>query len=102
MEQAIAEQLQGFLDKASALDPFQSSFHLGFGTKRTLIAVNENLWLHHDAGRMVLLILLDLSAVFDTANQLILVSCLAILSVRGRGLELVVLIPLGLVSDSNC
>lgn len=83
IEQAVAEQFQSFLDETSALDPFQS----GFRTETMLTALVDDFQLQLDQNSYVLNILLDLSAVFDTTNHLVLVSHLALLGIWGRALN---------------
>lgn len=65
----VVEQLQGILNDTWVHDGFQSGFKVGFGT--ALIALVDNIWLQLDNSRCVLLILLDLSAVFNTVDHLV-------------------------------
>ena len=69
IERAIANQLQTFLEETSALDPFQSGFRPGHGTETALVALLDDFRRHLDQGGSALLILLDLSAAFNTESQ---------------------------------
>ena len=68
IEWATADQLQTFLEETSALYPFQSGFRPGHRTETALVALMDDLRRHLDQGGSALLILLDLSAVFDTVE----------------------------------
>ncbi|KAF7239150.1 Mitogen-activated protein kinase kinase kinase 14 [Varanus komodoensis] len=48
LEQVVAGQLQAFLDETDYLDPFQSSFKPGYGTKSALVALYNDLCRERD------------------------------------------------------
>ncbi|KAF7254753.1 Formin-2, partial [Varanus komodoensis] len=83
LEQVVAGQLQALLDETDYLDPFQSSFIPGYGTESALVALYNDLCRERDRGSASLLVLLDLSAAFDTINHGILLNRLAGLGVGG-------------------
>ena len=79
----MAGQLQALLDETDFLDPFQSGFRPGFGTETALVALFDDLCQERDRGSVTLLILLDLSAAFDTISHGVLLDRLAGLGVGG-------------------
>ena len=55
-------------------DPYQSAYKQYHGTKTTLLRVNNDILTSLDNGKITALILLDLSAAFDTVDHSILIS----------------------------
>ena len=43
IERAVVGQLQEFLEETSALDPFQSGFHAGYGLETALVTLTDDL-----------------------------------------------------------
>ncbi|KAF7245513.1 putative RNA-directed DNA polymerase from transposon BS [Varanus komodoensis] len=87
LERAVAGQLQALLDETDYLDPFQSSFRPGYGPESALVALYDDLCREKDRGSASLLVLLDLSAAFDTIDHGILLDRLAGLGVGGTALQ---------------
>ncbi|KAF7234897.1 E3 ubiquitin-protein ligase TRIM21 [Varanus komodoensis] len=87
LERVVAGQLQALLDEADYLDPFQSSFRPGYGTESALVALYDDLCREKDRGSASLLVLLDLSAAFNTIDHGILLDRLAGLGVGGTALQ---------------
>ena len=87
IERAIANQLQAFLEETSTLDPFQSGFRPGYGVETALLALTDDLRRHLDQGGSALLILLDLSAAFDTVDHELLARRLATTGIQGSALK---------------
>ncbi len=69
------------------LDSNQSGFRSGHSTKTALLSVVEALRLARTASKSSLLILLDLSAAFDTVNHQILPSTLLRKGISGTALQ---------------
>ncbi|KAF7236814.1 Extracellular calcium-sensing receptor [Varanus komodoensis] len=69
LERVVAGQLQALLDETDYLDPFQSGFRPGYGTESALVALYDDLCREKYRGNASLLVLLDLSAAFDTINH---------------------------------
>ncbi|KAF7244380.1 putative RNA-directed DNA polymerase from transposon BS [Varanus komodoensis] len=87
LEWVVAGQLQALLDETDYLDPFQSGFRPGYGTESALVALYDDLCREKDRGSASLLVLLELSAAFDTINHGILLDRLAGLGVGGTALQ---------------
>ncbi|KAF7235564.1 Cytosolic carboxypeptidase 4, partial [Varanus komodoensis] len=64
-----AQYFQALLDETDYLDPLQSGFRPGYGTESALVALYDDLCREKDRGSVSLLVLLDLSAAFDTIDH---------------------------------
>ena len=60
------------LTKHEILDKFQSAYRPGFSTESALLRVLNDILCSVDTGKVSLLVLLDLSAAFDTINHQLL------------------------------
>jgi hypothetical protein len=69
LERVVAEQLSDHLRVNNCLDKFQSAYRPGFSTETALLRVINDILCNVNAGNLVLLVLLDLSAAFDTINH---------------------------------
>ncbi|KAF7234895.1 hypothetical protein EYD10_18221 [Varanus komodoensis] len=83
LEQVVVGQLQALLDETDYLDPFQSGFRLGYGTESDLVALYDDLRRKRERGSASVLVLLDLSAAFNTIDHGIFLDRLAGLGVAG-------------------
>uniref|UniRef100_A0A9J8BXA0 Reverse transcriptase domain-containing protein n=1 Tax=Cyprinus carpio carpio TaxID=630221 RepID=A0A9J8BXA0_CYPCA len=81
LERAVFNQLSMFLVQKNLLDSNQSG-----STETALLSVTEALRLARAASKSLVLILLDLSAAFDTVNQQILLSTLRKMGISGTAL----------------
>uniref|UniRef100_A0A803TDF9 Reverse transcriptase domain-containing protein n=1 Tax=Anolis carolinensis TaxID=28377 RepID=A0A803TDF9_ANOCA len=87
LERVVASQLQGFLDDINYLDQSQSGFRPGHGTKTALVALVDDLRRELDRGSVTLLVLLDISAAFDTIDHGILLGRLSGMGLGGTVLS---------------
>uniref|UniRef100_A0A803TBP9 Reverse transcriptase domain-containing protein n=1 Tax=Anolis carolinensis TaxID=28377 RepID=A0A803TBP9_ANOCA len=83
VERVVATQLQAFFVETDFLDLAQSGFRPGHGTETTLVALVDDLCRELDRGSVSLLVLLDLSAAFDTVDHGILLGSLARMGLGG-------------------
>ncbi|KAI4892091.1 hypothetical protein NFI96_003228, partial [Prochilodus magdalenae] len=83
LERAVYNQLSFFLSQNQLQDINQSGFKPAHSTETALIAVTARLQTARSAKLSSVLILLDLSAVFDTVNHKILLSVLTDLGITG-------------------
>ncbi len=80
-------QVTAFLTQNNLLDSNQSGFRSGHSTETAWLSVVENLRIAKAASKSSLLILLDLSATFDTVNHQILLSTLLRKGISGTALQ---------------
>ena len=69
LEKSILNQLQPYLQENNILEKFQSGFRAGHSTESALLKVLNDLLLIADSRRSGALILLDISAAFDTIHH---------------------------------
>ena len=72
LEKVVLKQLDVFLHENNVHDKFQSGFRKGHSTETALIKVVNDLRVNMDHKNISILILLDLSAAFDTVDHNIL------------------------------
>ncbi len=80
-------QVSAFLTQNNLLDSNQSGFRSGHSTETALLSVVEALRLARADSKSSILILLDLSAAFDTVNHQILLSTLLSKGISGTALQ---------------
>ncbi len=76
-------QVSLFLSQNNKLDAKQSGFRSGHSTETALLSVTEALRIAKADSKSPVLVLLDLSAAFDTVNHQILLSTLSSLDITG-------------------
>ncbi|XP_034562467.1 uncharacterized protein LOC117829052, partial [Notolabrus celidotus] len=88
LEKVIHVQLKSFLDEHEVLEVFQSGFKTRHSTESALLRVCNDILLANDSGDHVILVLLDLTAAFDTVDHSILVARLSqLVGICGTALE---------------
>ncbi len=83
LERVVFNQLSLFLSQYNKLDAKQSGFRSGHSTETALLSVTEALRVAKADSKSSVLILLDLTAAFDTVNHQILLSTLSSLGITG-------------------
>ena len=73
LEKVVAHQLTKYLEQHKMMDPYQSAYRRGHSTETALIKVKTDMDVIMSDGDSVLLVLLDLSAAFDTIEHSLLV-----------------------------
>ncbi|XP_075315190.1 RNA-directed DNA polymerase from mobile element jockey [Odontesthes bonariensis] len=74
LEKVVCNQLMAYLIEHNILEVFQSGFKSFHSTESALLKVFNDIFLATDSGDCVVLVLLDLSAAFDTVDHRILLS----------------------------
>lgn len=88
LDKVVLCQLETFLNENKIYDIFQSGFKKFHSTETALVKVLNDIFLATDSGHSVVLILLDLSAAFDTIDHNVLLSRLEhIVGIRGPVLQ---------------
>ena len=72
LERVVASRLNTYLSEQSLCDPSQSAYQQHHSVETTLLKVHNNIMLAMDNNDAIMLVLLDLSAAFDTIDHAIL------------------------------
>ena len=78
LERLVLRQLMKYLTSADLLPPFQSGFRPGYSTETAVLRVLSDIMYYVDRGDLAALVLLDLSAAFDTVDHEILLQRLQV------------------------
>lgn len=81
LEKVVASQLHSYLNDHNLYEQFQSGFCPNHSTETALLRITNDLLMAADSGLLTILILLDLSAAFDTISHDILLSRLAFIGI---------------------
>ena len=87
IENIILEQLLDFLERTKVLPDYQSAYRKLYSTETALCSVVSDLQIMMDDGKCGILILLDLSAAFDTVVHSLLLEDLKAIGVEGDALD---------------
>jgi hypothetical protein len=74
LEKAVLSQLTEHMETYDLFCPIQSAYRANHSTETALIKIQNDILLDLDGGKGIILVLLDLSAAFDTIDHNILVS----------------------------
>lgn len=74
VEKVVTKQLLEILKGNNIFDKFQSGFRKDHSSETALVRVTNEILTSADAGQTTILILLDLSAAFDTVDHMILLN----------------------------
>lgn len=83
LERCVSKQLQEHLSKNSFHEPFQSAYRPYHSTETALLRVQNDILVSMDEQKVTLLVMLDLSAAFDTVDHTILLHRLESIGISG-------------------
>lgn len=72
LERAVFQQIKEYLDDKNLLDPLQSAYRSGYSTESAVLRVQNDILQELDRKQNIILVLLDLSAAFDTVDHSLL------------------------------
>ena len=87
LERIIFSRLSNYFLANDLFDPFQSAYRPHHSVETLLVNVSNHILLEMDHGNVTAMLLLDLSAAFDTVNHTILLNTLRSLGVEGQAYE---------------
>ena len=87
LERVVAARLVAYLEENKLSEPNQSAYRKGHSTETALVRVQHDILNAIGGQQAVLLVLLDLSAAFDTVSHAELISTLQRLGITGRALQ---------------
>ena len=75
-ERFVRQQLMRYAELMDMLEPFQSAYRQGYLTETALLQVKTDILDAIDGKEVTCLVMLDLSAAFDTISHKLLINCL--------------------------
>ena len=87
LEKVVASQLNDHLSSNKLHDPYQSAYRSGHSTETVLLSLHNDVIKAIGEQKVVLLVMLDLSAAFDTVSHECLLSTLSELGISGVVLQ---------------
>ena len=87
LERIVLSRILTFLQSNNILDHHQSAYRTNHSIETALLKVENDILSAMDQGRLVALVLLDLSAVFDTVDHCLLIKRLQQLGLNGTVLQ---------------
>jgi hypothetical protein len=88
LEKAVTRQLHDHLHRHNILDPLQSAYRALHSTETAILKINNDIHMTMDQGDGMLLVMLDLSAAFDTLDHGILLDRLQhLVGITGTALD---------------
>ena len=88
LEKIVASRLKSYMEENDMCDPFQSAYRTGHSTETALMKVHNDISRSLDNRGVVVLVILDLSAAFDTVDHGILLERMrSLLGVEGVALD---------------
>ena len=87
IEKVVVERLQIFLMENNLFEPMQSAYRSFHSTETAMLRVHDDIICALGSHQVVLMVLLDLSAAFDTVNHKILLNILHKIGIGGTVLQ---------------
>jgi len=87
LEKVVCARLTPYLDENGLQEPLQSAYRKDHSTETALIRVQHDILEALGSGKACLMVLLDLSAAFDTVDHTQLLTALSELGVQGTALD---------------
>ena len=88
LEKVATKQVDGFISLAGLHEPYQSAYRQNHSTETALLKVKCDISSAVDSGLVSVLLMLDMSAVFDNVSHTTLISCLeSVFGLQGTVLE---------------
>ena len=87
LERVAFSRLYDYLQENDLLDNHQSAYRANHSVETLLVNLSNNILTEMDVGRITAVVLLDLSAAFDTVDHRILVNVLSSIGIRDHALE---------------
>ena len=87
LERAVADQVMDHLSRNGLHEIFQSAYRPHHSTETALIRVHDDITRAITQGKVVLLVMIDLSAAFDTVDHQLLLSSLSGMGITGVALQ---------------